>query len=174
MRDGSQRRPKTHWQQFVLHAALRIFLPILFPIRQGRHGDFRVFRIRPMHCLGVVAQRLLREPLREPAQLPVPMRDKLQADRRRDAGHNQQFVPHDDRRQNNQCQPADRDGRACGDAADDSLRTGQQIITRPGPGRSTRKVPTSMASAACTFRPARAAGEICRWRTQPFLFHNQP
>jgi hypothetical protein len=93
---------------------------------------------------------------------------------RRDAGHNQQFVPHDDRRQNNQCQPADRDGRACGDAADDSLRTGQQIITRPGPGRSTRKVPPSMASAACTFRPARAAGEICRWKIQSFLFHNLP
>jgi hypothetical protein len=48
LRDGSQRRPKTHWQQFGLHAALRIFLPILFPIIQRRHGDFRVFRIRPM------------------------------------------------------------------------------------------------------------------------------
>jgi hypothetical protein len=45
LRDGSQRRPKTHWQQFGLHAALRIFLPILFPVRQRRHGDFRVFRI---------------------------------------------------------------------------------------------------------------------------------
>ena len=42
-----------------------ISLRILFPISQRRHGDFRVFRISPMHRLGVVAQRLLREPLRE-------------------------------------------------------------------------------------------------------------
>ena len=54
LRDGSQRRPKTHWQQFGLHAALRIFMPILFPIIQRGHGDFRVFRIRPMHRLGIV------------------------------------------------------------------------------------------------------------------------
>jgi hypothetical protein len=50
---------------------LRIFLPVLFPIRQRRHGDFRVFRIRPMHRLGVVPQRLLREPL---LQLPFQPR----------------------------------------------------------------------------------------------------
>jgi hypothetical protein len=37
---------------------------VIFPIRQRRHGDLRVFRIRPMHRLGVVPQRLLREPLR--------------------------------------------------------------------------------------------------------------
>ena len=59
------RQPKIHRQQFGLHAALRILLPILFPTRQRRHGDFRVFRIRPMHRLGIVAQRLLCEPLRK-------------------------------------------------------------------------------------------------------------
>ncbi|HAO79588.1 MAG TPA: hypothetical protein DCQ92_11555 [Verrucomicrobia subdivision 3 bacterium] len=44
LRDGSQRRPKTYWQQFGLPAALRIFLPLLFPISQRRHGDFGMFR----------------------------------------------------------------------------------------------------------------------------------
>jgi hypothetical protein len=64
LRDGSQWRPEIHRQQLWLHAALRIFLPILFPIIQRRHGNFRVFGIRPMHRLGIVPQRLLREPLR--------------------------------------------------------------------------------------------------------------
>jgi hypothetical protein len=38
------RRPKIHRQQLRLHAALRIFLPFLFPIIQRRHGDFGMFR----------------------------------------------------------------------------------------------------------------------------------
>jgi hypothetical protein len=76
LRDVSQRRLEIHQQQFGLHAALRIFLPILFPIRQRRHGNFRVFRIRPMHRLGVVSQRLLREPFRETA-FQRPLRPRI-------------------------------------------------------------------------------------------------
>ena len=92
LRDGSQRRPKTHWQQFGLHAALRIFLPILFPISQRRHGDFRVFRISPMHRLGVVAQRLLREPLRETA-FQRPLRPRIPIAVQRHPGNPQPVTP---------------------------------------------------------------------------------
>lgn len=67
LRDGSQRRPKTHWWQFGLYAALRIFLPILFPTIPRWHGDFRVFRMSPMHRLGIVPQSLPGEPFRETA-----------------------------------------------------------------------------------------------------------
>lgn len=67
LRAGSRRRPKTHRQQLELHAALRIFLPILFPTIPRWHGDFRVFRMSPMHRLGIVPQRLLCEPFRETA-----------------------------------------------------------------------------------------------------------
>ena len=40
--DGSQRRPEIHRQQLWPHVALRILLPILFPIIQRRHGDFHL------------------------------------------------------------------------------------------------------------------------------------
>jgi hypothetical protein len=49
---------------------------ILFPIRQRRHGDFRVFRVGMMHRLGVVPQRLLREPFRE-AAFQRPLRPRI-------------------------------------------------------------------------------------------------
>ena len=41
----------------------------LFPVIQRWHGDFRVFCVGVMHRLGIVPQRLLREPLRVPAAL---------------------------------------------------------------------------------------------------------
>ena len=61
LRNGSQRRPEINRQQLELHAALRILLPILFPIIQRRHGDFGVFRAGMMYRLGIVPQRLLRD-----------------------------------------------------------------------------------------------------------------
>ena len=69
----NRRRLEIHRHQLWLHTALRIFLPILFPIIQRRHGDFGVFRVRMMHRLGIVPQRLLREPLRV-AALQSPFR----------------------------------------------------------------------------------------------------
>ena len=48
-------------------------LPLLLPIIQRRHRDLRVLRVGMMHRLGIVPQRLLREPLRIPA-LQRPLR----------------------------------------------------------------------------------------------------
>jgi hypothetical protein len=72
------RQPKIHRQKIWVRAASRIFLPILFPIGQRWHRDFCVFRIRPMHRLGSVAQRLLREPLQETA-FQRPLRPRIPA-----------------------------------------------------------------------------------------------
>ena len=47
----------------LLHI-LRILLPLLLPIIQRRHRDFRVFRVGVMHHFRVVPQRPLYEPLR--------------------------------------------------------------------------------------------------------------
>jgi len=64
---GSQRRSEVPRQQLRLRAPLRIFPPILLPIIQRWHGDFRVLRMGPMHGLGIMPQRLLRKPFRKTA-----------------------------------------------------------------------------------------------------------
>ncbi len=50
--------------------------PLLLPIIERRHGDFGVFRVGMMHRLGIVPQRLLREPLRV-AALQSPFRPRI-------------------------------------------------------------------------------------------------
>ena len=80
--------PEIQRQQFGLRATLRIFLPIFFPIRQRGHGDFRVFRIRPMHRLGIVPQRLLREPFGE-TTFQRPLRPRIPIAMQRYAGNPQ-------------------------------------------------------------------------------------
>jgi len=44
-RDDSKWQLEIHRQQLLFFAELRTFLPILFPVHQRRHDDFRVFRI---------------------------------------------------------------------------------------------------------------------------------
>ena len=65
LRNGRQRYSKIYRQQPRLRDALQVLLPRLFRIIiQRRYGDFRVLRIRMMHGLGIMPQRLLREPFR--------------------------------------------------------------------------------------------------------------
>ena len=76
LRDCRERCPKIHPQQFGLPVALQIFRPILFPISERRHGDFGMFGVCPVHRLGVVAKRLLREPFWETA-FKRPLRPRI-------------------------------------------------------------------------------------------------
>ena len=134
-------------------------------------GDYRVkegspalalgFNNFPMDQFGVTSERLRR--LARTPKLPVPVSQKPQSNGRRDPAHNQQFIPHDDRRQNNQRQTSDRDGRARGNAADDELQ--RRIEHRRQPEQEHQDADPNDAFEARQLR-AQFAGSILLSRAQ--------
>ena len=62
---------KIHLHHRRLNDPLRGFLPLLFPIIQGWHRDFGLFRIRVTHRLRIMPERLLRKSFRIYDQLVV-------------------------------------------------------------------------------------------------------